>query len=171
MSSEDDAFIARVDKAIAERHAAEREARLADAVARERPVRTWSTKNVVLALVLAAALAALVTWLTVRPPNAETPFALGEHAPIPDAEIERDPQGRIAAIGQTLAGKPDGERLVFRAGHLIRIEHWRDGALDGPAIDLDGRGRVVQIRTWVSGKLHGPWIDFDDEGRPGKSGD
>jgi len=132
-----------------------------------------------LALV-AATLAALVTWNKMSSPDdaSSTPAAFdgglrkdGEAwteglvgAPASDPSIKRDARGRISEIA--VDGAADGERLIFRAGRLLRIEHWRGGHLDGIVVDLDGSGRVVRVETWLAGERVGPSVELDPELRP-----
>jgi|GEM_PF-2245506 len=155
---------------------------------KSRPARARWLRPALLTLA-AAAVASIVTGVVVSSimtPSDEAPFAFGgDRIPTPSSEIRRageavarreqpeiarDPQGRLASIGLTVAGKPDGERLLFRAGKLIRIEHWRDGQLDGTSIDFDGRGQLVRTRTFVAGQPRGPWASFKDDGTVQDSG-
>lgn len=183
----DAAFVDRVMTTVDQHHLAAREATLERVLADLAPKRAhdpvlpfagqtarsrWLTRQVFVAVALAASLAAVITWVATQPGAPESPFAFGGNPTAGAvADIERDAHGRIAAIGQTRAGKPEGERLVFRAGQLVRIEHWRNGVLDGVTIDLDARGRIVQSRTWVEGRPRGPWVDFGEDGGVRASGD
>ncbi len=174
----DHAFIDRVTASIDQRHQVAREAALDGVLAEVAPIRRapprsrWLTRQVLVAAALAATLAAVLTWFTARPGPPDVPFAFGgDPAAVPTPDIERDARGRIATIGHLRDGQPEGERLIFRAGKLIRIEHWRNGALDGVSIDFDAQGRLVRSRTFVEGAPRGPWVEFAEDGRVHDSGD
>lgn len=121
----------------------------------------WST--VALVALAAAAMAALVTWGLVRSDEPEAPFTFGEPArTVGDGpDVTRDAAGRLVAVN----AQGDGERLVFRAGRLARIEHWKGGALDGVVVDLDARGFVVSIRRYQAGVEVAPAVELDPDGR------
>jgi len=167
----EDRMLARLASAAEARHDAGLEA-AADALRGSRiraevrsPLRapvTW-----LFALGMAAA-AALVTFAVLSPdagsPPDEPPYTFvrpGGPGPAPNVDIALDARGRLAAVSP-----PDGtgERLVFRAGRVIRIEHLRGGQLDGVTVDFDADGGVVAIRTWVAGQQRGPWIELDGHG-------
>ena len=158
------AFVARA-KARLEAEAAAHDDRVLDETFRalRRPAR-W----VPYALALAAAVvASFATVIAMR--SGEAPAALDGGAdarPDSTALVRYDALGRVAEIG----ARDEGERLVFRAGRLIRSEHWRDGKLDGVVVDYDGSGRVVRIATWVAGVASGPWLELTPDGRVKASG-
>lgn len=152
-SADDLAFVKRMRERLAEQARDDRDATLDDTfrdvrgVARPRSA-PWRYAAIALA---AAAVAVVVTWLALRP-SAEGPAAFdGGSGPMPRA----DQAVRLDARGRLAESEIDGERLIFRGGRLIRIEHRKDGVLDGEVVDLDGAGRVVRIETWSQGKLTG----------------
>ena len=116
-----------------------------------------------------AALAAALAVFVVRPsapvddpapaafvrPGAATPADA-------DALLSYDAHGRVREIAPS---DGQGERVVFRAGRVIRIEHLRGGQLDGVAVDFDADGGVVAVRTWSQGREAGPWLELDGHGR------
>jgi len=150
-SERDVAFVARMRSRLAEAAQADRAELVDDTFAASRPVaraRTPAWRHVATALA-AAAVAAVVTWL-----------ALGGAAPRPTAFdggggtiAGAGPSVRLDAHGRLAESEIDGERLIFRSGHLVRIERRVDGALHGDVVDLDGAGRVVRIERWRNGEL------------------
>lgn len=119
-----------------------------------------------------AAAAAIATFALISPSSGdgETPYTFvrpDERPTSPTAAVQLDPRGRPAAIDP-----PDGtgERVLFRAGRVIRIEHLRDGQLDGVAVDFDADGGVIAIRTWSAGEERGPWLELDGHGAITKQG-
>ena len=163
------AFVERA-KARLEAEAAAHDERVLDETFRalRRPAR-W----VPYAIGLAAAVVACFATVIVMHNLGETPAALDGGAdarPAVAAPVRYDELGRVAEIGARAGDAYDGERLVFRAGRLIRSEHWRDGKLDGVVVDYDGSGRVVRIATWVAGVASGPWLELTPDGRVKASG-
>lgn len=151
----DAAFVALLRGQLEDRAEAERDAALAEtfrALPRvPAPRRLWPYLATALA---AGVLAAVATWLLARDPRVE-------HRQHPSVAFDggAGPSGGGGQVvtwdgaGRLATSELDGERLVFRSGRLVRVEHGPVGALDGTAIDLDGAGRVVRIETWVGGKL------------------
>lgn len=78
--------------------------------------------------------------------------------------ITSDSQGRPTEIARRVGGRLEGERVLFRAGQVIRIEHYRDGLLDGPQLDFDGLGRLVAMRTYTNGVERGPFVELAPDG-------
>lgn len=107
----------------------------------------------------------------------EAPFALdgqvrgdGARSPI---VITTDAEGRpteIARRGENADTPRTGQRVLFRSGMVIRIEHYRDGLLDGPVLEFDGLGRLVSQRTYSEGVERGPYIELGPDGKVHKSG-
>lgn len=118
-----------------------------------------------------ALVAAAITWLLVRDtaPTEVAAFDGGAASEVGDEVIvRRDKHGRLAEIARPLdpsGAHHDGERLLFRAGRLIRSEHWRSGVLDGVAVDFDGTGRVVRMQRFVGGVAQ-PAMTLDVNGHP-----
>ncbi|MCC6624842.1 MAG: hypothetical protein IT385_26570 [Deltaproteobacteria bacterium] len=141
-----------------------------------RGARRWSLRPrvAVLAALAIAATAALVTWGVMRATAPEEPLAFGQSVAEPGGGwIARDARGRVSEIQSApprADGRPDGERLLFRAGRLARVERWRDGVQHGVAVDFDARGFVSAIRHWDDGREAGPWIELDADGRVRASG-
>jgi hypothetical protein len=163
------AFVERA-KARLETEAAAHDARILDETFRglRRPAR-W----VPFAIGLAAALVASFATVIVMRNLGEAPAAFdggAEARPDATALVHYDALGRVAEIGALAGDTYVGERLVFRAGRLIRSEHWRDGKLDGVVVDYDGSGHVVRIAIWVAGVASGPWLEITPEGRVKASG-
>jgi len=154
-------FRSRTHSLLEERAAADRAEKL-DATFRALRPRRFGGSAVAAFALAGAAAAALVTWVLTRPPADGMPEAFGgglTAAPPPDPSVKRDARGRITEIA--VDGAADGERLVFRAGRLSRVEHWRQGRLDGVVVDLDGSGRVVRVETWSRGERVGPNLELD----------
>lgn len=122
------------------------------------------------AMLFGAIVAATVAWLIVRPAPAPAPMAfdgaLGPRTPKKGPTVSRDAQGRVSTIATLIDGQPDGERVLFRAGQVVRIEHWQNGRLHGVTIDFDGAGRPAHLETWHEGELRGPTLDLDPQLRP-----
>ncbi len=162
--------LARLDEASTARH--ERGLALATAAIRGRRA-TRSPLSSPLTWTLVALAAAASVWVTIAlTPDAselEYPAAFAPTLPPPHAvavDIRYDDRGRLSRIAPATETPPaDGEHLIFRAGHLIRIEHYRKGVLDGPAYDFDADGGLVAIRTWALGVERGPFIELDGKGR------
>lgn len=129
--------------------------------------KTLRMRTVVMAVVAAAAVSMLATWAVMRVSAPEIPMAFGGAvvAPTP-AGITHDHNGRIASIDG-----PEGQRLLFRGGRLVRVERLQNGGLDGMVVDFDARGYVANIRTWVGGVERGPWLELDESGRVRASGE
>jgi len=125
----------------------------------------------------AGLLAAVGTYLLTRPAEAprDDAFAL-DGARGPGAAttmlpwIRTDTQGRPAEIARRVDGRLDGERVLFRAGQVMRIEHYRAGQLHGPALDFDGLGRLVALRTYEAGVERGPYLELSPDGAVRASG-
>lgn len=124
---------------------------------------TWA-----LAALAAAAAVMLTLALTPDPHELEVPAAFAPTLPPPHAvpvDIRYDDRGRLSRIAPATETPPaDGEHLIFRAGRLIRVEHYRKGVLDGPAYDFDADGGLVAIRTWALGVERGPFVELDGKG-------
>lgn len=156
--SDDQRFIDETLALLETAHATRRDTALSDAFPAPRRRRL----PILLIALAAAILAAVVTWAATRPsshepgPMSEQPFAFDgnatPHAPhAAEPDVTRDAHGRLSVIGHEVDGRPDGERLLFRSGNLIRIEHWRAGKLHGVVIDLDADGRVIATELWNDG--------------------
>jgi len=153
------AAMARLDEAFEEQ-----EQRYVRAALRPRTVRV---RTLVWSVVAAAAVAALATWGTLSLAASERPMAFGDAVEmVAVGEVTRDGRGRIAQVDG-----PEGERLIFRGGRLVRVERHREGALDGVSVDFDARGFVATIRTWRAGVERGPWVELDESGRVRASGE
>ncbi|MFO0749800.1 MAG: hypothetical protein U1F43_29630 [Myxococcota bacterium] len=145
----DRAFTAQLLSQLGDDAESARDVALGDAFrALPRRRRWWPTLVTALA---ASVLAALATWLIVRPSGHEMAGFDGGGAV--DARDHGGQALRFDARGRLAASELDGERLVFRSGRLVRIEHGPLGALDGTAVDFDGAGRVVRIESWTHGAL------------------
>lgn len=158
---------ARHDRGLVEAAAALRQRR-----ATRSPLASWKTWAVA---ALAAAAAVLVTLaLTPDADDLEQPAAFVPTLPPPNAvpvDIRYDDRGRLSRIAPATQTPPaDGEHLVFRSGRLIRVEHYRNGTLDGPAYDFDATGGLIAIRTWDRGVERGPFVELDGKGRVVSSG-
>ncbi|MCC6621697.1 MAG: hypothetical protein IT385_10610 [Deltaproteobacteria bacterium] len=153
-------FKARTHTLLDERAAAHRAESL-DATFRALAPRRFGWPALAAVGLAAAAATALVTWsLAGSADPAPAAFDGGlTAAPPADPSVKRDARGRISEIA--VDGAVDGERLLFRAGRLLRVEHWREGRLDGVVIDLDGSGRVVRVETWSRGERVGPNLELD----------
>jgi len=138
-----------------------------------RPAR-FGWPSLTAALAFGAIVAALAAWLISRASPAPLPMAFdGDLAPALPASgptVSHDEQGRVSSIATLVDGRPDGERVLFRAGRVVRIEHWQDGRLHGLVTDFDGAGRATRIETWHRGALQGPSLDLDVELRPRAQG-
>lgn len=159
----DEAFVA----STLERLDAAYEERQLDHIRKALGPKTLRLRTVVMAMVAVAAVSILATWAVTHTSTPERPMAFGGAvgAPTP-AGITRDPQGRIASIEG-----PEGQRLLFRGGRLVRVERLQNGGLHGMAVDFDARGYVANIRTWVGGVERGPWLELDESGRVQASGE
>ena len=174
--TDDEQFIATTLSRLDDAHAARRDRHVQVALAR----RPLSRRTFVTSLLAAAAVAVVATWGVLSATRGEVPLAFGEVVtPVSASDVLRDGHGRIAAIGPDVvrtdgdagATRPsvvpsDGEHLLFRSGRLIRIEHWKDGALDGVSVDLDARGFIVAMRQWRAGREIAPALELDADGRP-----
>jgi len=131
--------------------------------------RRFGWPSLVAAVVIGATVAS-AAWLISRTSPGPTPMAfdggLAAASPADGPTVSRDEQGRVSAITTLVDGRPDGERVLFRAGRVVRIEHWQSGRLHGVATDFDGAGRATRIETWHQGALQGPSLDLDAELRP-----
>jgi len=169
----DDEAIAKATALIRAAAAAEREEWLTEALRPASRPRALRHAKLALVALLAAAAATFVTWQAVRR-TSEPAFALdGDQSPglgTTAPTVRRDVHGRIEEIVRNSSSSPDGERLMFRSGRLIRVEHWVDGRLDGTVIDLDSRGQVVSIRVWRQGVASEPWILLDPDDAPSPGG-
>ncbi len=153
------AAMARLDEAFEDQ-----ELRYVRAALRPKTVRV---RTLVWSLVAAAAVAAVATWGALSLTESERPMAFGDAVGmITTGEITRDGRGRIAQIDG-----PDGERLIFRGGRLVRVERHREGVLDGVSVDFDARGFVAAIRSWRAGVEAGPWVELDETCRVRASGE
>jgi hypothetical protein len=129
--------------------------------------KTVRVRTLVWSVVAAAAVAALATWGALSVGASERPMAFGDAVEmVATGEITRDGRGRIARVDG-----PDGERLIFRGGRLVRVERHREGVLDGVSVDFDARGFVAAIRSWRMGVERGPWVELDESGRVHASGE
>lgn len=125
----------------------------------------------------AAIIAAVITYGLTRlaaPVGAtsDDAFALDGDAPtsVSLPAITLDPQGRPSEIARRVAGRLEGERVLFRAGQIMRIEHYREGQLDGPTLDFDGLGRLVALTTWSAGRERGSYLELAPDGTVRASG-
>lgn len=187
--AENAAFIASTLAAIRAESAAVQDARLDDALraaprptAARRSLRRTSVQPALryaLTALAAGILGAAIAFAATRPgePEKNDAFALdgGEgrggtddrnKAPV----IRTDAQGRPTEIARRLGDRLEGERVLFRAGLVIRIEHYRNGQLDGPQLDFDGLGRLVAMRTYAAGVERGPFVELAPDGSVRQSG-
>ena len=154
VTNADRAFAARLKGRLAEEAERDRDEAIGQAfralgAGRRRGTRAGWSRIAAIAAV-AAAVAAFVTWVAMGGLAGDGgPIAAfdggGGEARAGASEVRLDAAGRLE---ETVT---DGERLVFRAGRLVRIEHVRGGVLDGVVVDLDGRGEVVRVETWRAG--------------------
>lgn len=84
-------------------------------------------------------------------------------------EVVVDGTGRLAELRPRAASPSgaldvDGQRLLFRAERLAKIETYRAGKLHGPTLEFDLRGQLVSVRRFVEGQEVGPPIRLDSEG-------
>lgn len=179
------AFIAGTLAAIRAESAAAQEAHIEDTLrAAPRPgaapprTRRQALRYALTALA-AGILAAALTYAATRPGEPaprDDAFALdggaghgGDRIGAPTV-ITTDAQGRPTEIARKSGDRLDGERVLFRAGNIIRIEHYRDGQLDGPQLDFDGLGRLVALHTYAAGVLRGPFLELAPDGSVRSSG-
>lgn len=71
---------------------------------------------------------------------------------------------KTSSTGPTESDTTDGQRLLFRAECLARIETYRAGKLHGPTLEFDLRGQLVSIRRFVDGLEAGPPVRLDSDG-------
>lgn len=151
-------------------------AQAAAALRRRRAPRSPLSSPLTWTLAALAAAAAVLLTLALMPSagDLEVPAAFAPTPPPPHAvpvDIRYDDRGRLSRIAPATETPPaDGEHLIFRAGRLIRVEHYRKGVLDGPAYDFDADGGLVAIRTWALGVERGPFIELDGKGQLVNSG-
>lgn len=188
--NDDEAFIARTLSAIRAESADAQDARLEAAMravprpgvapGRSRRKRYGGWLGHGLTAIAAGLIGAAVAFALSRSGEAapgEAPFALdgqvrgdGSRSPI---VITTDAEGRpteIARRGDTPETPRTGQRVLFRSGMVIRIEHYRDGLLDGPVLEFDGLGRLVSQRTYSAGVERGPFLELGPDGSVQKSG-
>lgn len=180
---DDGAFLASTLAALRADSAAEQDERLLDTLrAAPRPSaapRRARRPRLTTALVALAAalLAAVVTYAVTRPaapPSTEEALALdggSSGGTAGTAVLARDAEGRPTELVRRIGDRLDGERILFRAGRVIRIEHYRDGVLDGPTLDFDGLGRLVALRTYAAGVERGPYLEVGPDGQVRASGE
>ena len=184
-NDDDMAFIAGTLAAIRAESAAAQETRLEDTLraaprpaAARKALRRPALRYALTALA-AGILGAAIAYAATRPGEPaprDDAFALdggadhGDDGARAPTVITTDASGRPTEITRKVGDRLEGERVLFRAGQVIRIEHYRDGQLDGPQLDFDGLGRLVAMRTFAAGVERGPFLELAPDGSVRASG-